>query len=146
MAIGMQRGIKPFYLLFAALFGLFSSQDIFAQSERSKWTPVKTASNVDVLYQLSTCDGTDVIFVRFVNRNNYPVRIVWKEAFDTQVEKNTLGKGVEKSMLLPVGETVNTDCNRDQLPECKISAKQIAPHYRASIQGYRLTELTVTKQ
>jgi hypothetical protein len=146
MAIGTQRGVKPFFSLIAAFFVLFSSQNIQAQSERSKWTPAKTVSDVDVLYQLSTCDGVDVIFVRFVNRNPYPVRITWKEVFDTQMEKNIVGKGLEKSLLLPVGETVNTDCNQDQVPACKISAKQIAPHYRASLQGYRLTELSVTKQ
>jgi hypothetical protein len=134
--------LGTFLTLCCLIAGVGQSQ---AQADKTKWTRVANSSNVEVYYQLAPCNGSETLFVRFVNRNDAPVTVRWKERFDTQLETNVSGREESKELLLPVGETSVTDCEQAAPPACRIAVSQLVPHYRATIKGFRVTDVVVKK-
>lgn len=65
-------------ILFFLLFFFFKN---FSQTN---WNPIKlnvaghnTLSGVEASYQVNTCNGDDVVFVKLVNHNAYSVTVEW---------------------------------------------------------------------
>jgi hypothetical protein len=70
------------FFVFLFLF-VFSQKDAPAQ-ESAGWTPVlltvsggNSVDGVEVWWTRQQCESFDMVFIRFVNTNNYPVRVTW---------------------------------------------------------------------
>ena len=104
------------YLLFAFCF-LFLHSKIFAQNT---WNPIglsvsgdNTMNGVDALFQLNTCNGEDVVFMKLVNHNSYAVIVEWYPAVFTNdlkwIKKENISD--KKSITLSPNSDVASDCS-----------------------------------
>jgi len=78
--------MKKIILLSFCLF-LFLQQQLSAQTS---WAPIgldvvghNTKDGVEASYQLGTCSGLDVVFMKLVNNNNYTITVEWYPAVFT---------------------------------------------------------------
>ena len=107
--------------VFVLLFFFFQN---FAQtnapSGKAEWVPIhliascgNTINGVEASYQLSTCNGVDIVFVKLVNHNAYPVKVEWYPAVFTQehqwIKKETLAD--KKSITLNPNGQLEGDCS-----------------------------------
>jgi len=106
-----------FYILYFILF--FSISSIFAQSNEA-WSPIGlTASGknmqngVEAFYQLNKCNNESVVFIKFVNHNNYGISLEWKDAVFTKDSEWVVNKNVEvlKHLTLEGNTSVSGDCS-----------------------------------
>jgi hypothetical protein len=130
---------------------LFLSGFSYAQNKMNlpvktgTWILDKTVNNVEFYHMLSVCDGKGVVFLRLSNRNNYPVKIIWKESFDTQFEKNAKGLAGQKHLNLSKGEFVQGGCNASNFKEGVIQPEQITPTYPADVHGFEFVDVKVIR-
>ena len=83
---------KVLLLVFSLLsFHLKSFSQTNPASGGAGWNPIgltvsghNTINGVDASYQLNTCNGEDVVFVKLVNHNTYAVTVEWYPAVFTQ--------------------------------------------------------------
>jgi hypothetical protein len=109
--------IKKITLIsFALLFSFFES---FSQTN-SNWNPIglnvagyNMMNGVEASYQLNTCSGEDVVFVKLVNHNAFTVTVEWYPAVFTQdhqwIKKETLAD--KKSVTLNPNDQLEGDCS-----------------------------------
>lgn len=116
-------------------------------SQDLKWQLDKTVSGVQFFYAIAACHGKDgdVVFLKMNNKNAYAVEVLWKEVFQTQIEKEAEGYGGEKKIVLQPGETFESDCNNATRKELLIVAQQAFPTYIATIAKFNYKEITVKK-
>jgi len=106
-----------FCFLLSFLFVTFNSLEGFSQSN---WNPIgldvaghNTMSGVEASYQLSTCNGADVVFVQLINHNAYAVTVEWYPAVFTQdhqwFKKETPAD--KKSVTLNANSQLDGDCS-----------------------------------
>lgn len=108
------------------------------------WVFDKTVQNVDLYHMITACEGQKVVFLKFNNRNMYKVKISWKEVFVTQMEKAREGFRGMKQLILPPGETAQSDCTDVKNKECLIVASQVSPAYPAEIIQFEFKNINVS--
>ncbi|HEX5024050.1 MAG TPA: hypothetical protein VFV68_02210 [Agriterribacter sp.] len=111
------------------------------------WHLDKTVNGVQFFYAIAACNGKngDVVFLKMNNKNTYAVEVLWKEVFQTQMEKVAEGRGGEKRIILQPGETFESDCNHASHKELLIIAQQAFPTYLATISKFNYKEISVKK-
>src|ERR1017187_6748096 len=141
--------------IFVLLFFLFKN---FAQtnapSGQAGWNPIgfnvsgtnNTVNGVAVYYQLSTCNGEDVVFVKFVNNNNYSVNVEWYPAVFTQehkwIKKETLAD--KKSVTLNPNSELEGNCSGTK-PETVIRLSDFSIK-KSDFFRYSTSNIAVSKQ
>ena len=108
------------------------------------WVFDKTVQNVDLYHMITECEGKKVVFLKFNNRNLYKVKISWKEVFVTQMEKAREGFRGMKQLVLPPGETAQSDCTDVKNKECIIISSQVSPAYPAEILKFEFKDINIT--
>lgn len=108
----MRLKLKNLYIL---LF--FSVSSVFAQSN-SEWKPIgltvsgKNIQNgIEAFYQLYVCNNENVIFIKFINHNNYDVTVEWKDAVFTKELKWVSNENIIKSLIIKADEVIFGDCS-----------------------------------
>ncbi len=102
------------------------SQIVIAQNT---WEPVKldvaghnTVNNVEATFQKGTCNNEEVIFVKFINRNKYPVTIKWYDAILTKsnswVKKDDVNP--KKVLTIAASQEVKGQCSVTESADCVI--------------------------
>ena len=90
------------------LFFIFSYRFTFANNGQDWQTIYLTPGGgnlmdgVEAYFQLATCNGEQVVYVKFINHNEYSVRLEWFDAIFTQ-ELKWINKDAEenkKSLLI----------------------------------------------
>lgn len=144
---GIQQGARNFVAL--ALF-LFCSASVTPKSNtvstvRSNvWVFHKTVDNVDFYHMLTNCNGKSVVLLKFNNKNDYKVKVSWKEVFTTQLEKSVEGFNGIKQLFIGTGETMCSGCKDDKIKELLILPEQVTPSYGVSILGFAFKDVTVS--
>lgn len=112
----------------------------------TEWKLDTTVGNVDLYYKIDACKGTNAVFLKFNNRNNYTVNISWKDLFVTQqVATKSAGVNGEKQLILTPGETVAEDCEDTKNKECILFAEKEIPAYKATITAFEFENIHVNK-
>ena len=145
--------VAKFYLSLILLLllctRLFSNNHVFHApvivAFQDEWKLDTTINGVAFYHSISNCNGKNTVFLKFVNNNNYQVKVSWKEVFATQAGQNEEGFRGKKSLVLPVGETSETNCINARIKECVILPSEVAPTYPAEISGFRFKEITISK-
>ena len=107
-----------FHILFFALI-LYVPQKVQAQVN-SNWqliglTPggYNVLEGVEALFQTNVCDGKDVIYIKFINRNTYSVKVEWVYAVFTEelkwINKDNLAD--KKTLTIPANGEVKGECS-----------------------------------
>jgi len=111
------------------------------------WQLDKTVNGVQFFYAIAACNGKngDVVFLKMNNKNAYAVEVLWKEVFQTQMEKEVESYRGEKKIILQPGETFESDCSNATHKELLIIAQQAFPTYLATISKFNYKEISVKK-
>jgi hypothetical protein len=112
----MMKKIYSVILLCALIFSFHNKALAQASSD---WafigltvSGINISEGVEAFYQASTCNGKDVIYLKFINHNKYAVKLEWADAVFTQDLKwfyrdNTADK---KSITIPANSEVKGEC------------------------------------
>lgn len=118
--------MKARILLIAAI-AIFWPAAIIAQQQMT-WTPVfldPTGSNlshgVEVWYQQGKCDNNDVVFVKIVNKNEFPVTVQWYNSVFTNEKKWIHREKELKTLKIGSGTTSTGECNTENVLTIKLS-------------------------
>ena len=148
-----QAGFRWISILLLFTTSSFQSQNYSAFQINSSikekvdvdWQLDATVSGVQFYHSLTRCNGIKVVFLKFVNTNTYQVKIAWKEVFATQADPKIEGYMGQKKLLLPPGETSETNCENSSHKECLILPSQVTPTYNADILKFEYKEIIVSK-
>lgn len=140
---------KYFYIFLFALI-LAVPYKVHAQTI-SDWQPIYllvTGGNimdgVEASFQVNTCDGEDVVYIKFINHGAKPVKLEWFDAVFTQELKwiNKDQAAAKKSLLLPAKAQVKGDCSTTLNPELIIKLKDFVAN-KKDFKRYSASQLRV---
>jgi hypothetical protein len=120
----MHKIIPAVFFLLAVVF----SSETFSQSS---WTGIhltvagyNTVDGVEASFQLGKCNGEEVVFLKLINHNDYPVTVTWNDAIFTQELKWVQKEKIEeKSFVLNANEEVIGNCGSGSASELRIPLK-----------------------
>lgn len=135
-------------LLLSPLLHTFSNNynDPLSSPEQDlNWQHDKTVGGVELFYAISPCKGSSAVFLKMNNKNRYPVEVSWKETYETQAEKAVEGYGGVKKIVVPPGETFESDCGNPTHKALVVLAGNAIPTYIAVISNFHYKDVTVNK-
>lgn len=133
---------------------LFLFGEANAQTDTSSaWQPMhlnvsgsNIVNGVEASFQLNKCNGEDVVFVKFINRNTHAVEIEWYDAVFTQ-EKKWIKKenaADKKSLSIPANSEVVGDCaGKNELMVVKMKSFDISP---TMLQFYSASQFSISSK
>jgi hypothetical protein len=138
------RQKKLLLILFLFLSGLIHPQDNTTSTNSGFWVLDKTVKNVEFYHMISECSGKKVVFLKFNNKNNYKVKIAWKEVFQTKQQKEKIEgiKGTKELMLFP-GIKSSDNCNTPNNTGLFISPEQVSLTHAVEILQFEFKEINV---
>ena len=142
IALIIQAGFSSFY---SPATGV-SSNGKLTQSQTDpvpEWVLYASVRNVDFYYRIGECTGKKVVFLKFNNRNTQKVKVSWKEVFNTQFEVQKEGFRGTKHLMLPIGETAQSDCSNLRIKELLVLPGHVNPSYNADIKKFHFKNISV---
>jgi len=125
----MKKNFSFLILFFVLIFSY--SQKAYAQANPD-WKLLfldiaghTTIKGVEVYSQVNTCKDEDVVFLKFINHNSYPVTVKWLDAVHTTDQK-WIKKDQEadnKSLTLDANAEIKGDCSTTSYSECNVKLK-----------------------
>jgi hypothetical protein len=94
---------------------------------------------------MTECNGKKVVLLKFNNRNNYKIKVSWKEVFKTQLEQQTESFRGQKQLVIAPGEIFESDCTNIKYKECLITSDQVSAAYGAEILKFDFKDINVSK-
>ena len=82
-----------------------------------------------------------MVFLKMNNKNQYSVDVSWKEVFETQLAKDKEGSGGAKKIILPKGETLESDCAHPAQPVLLTRSSQVDPTYVVTISKFNYKDI-----
>lgn len=109
-----------------------------------EWTLHTSTSNVEFYYKIQECNGDKTVFLKITNNNDYEVEVNWKEVITDQ----TFGKDLEgfygeKQLIIPSGQTLQSDCANPEHLACITLPSEVAPTHKVEIQRFRMKDIKV---
>ncbi|MBC7936722.1 MAG: hypothetical protein H7Y86_15330 [Rhizobacter sp.] len=109
------------------------------------WILDTEVNGVEFYHSIQDCNGKKVVFLKFNNKNSYAVEVSWKEVFTTQEGPQIEGFLGQKTIVLEVGETKETDCSNPLKKQLLIMPEQVKPTYLAEVSKFNYKAITVVK-
>ncbi|MCC6289018.1 MAG: hypothetical protein IT249_14130 [Chitinophagaceae bacterium] len=145
-----QSKLQSSFRLWVLIIAFFSfspkgySKLFLEMPQNLNWQLETTVNAVEFYYAISKCNTETVVFLKMKNKNNYNVQVSWKEVFQTQLEKDK-ETGTGKKIIIPPGETFESDCTNIIHPELVIFSSQINPTYVVSILKFNYRNIVISK-
>lgn len=123
---------KNFYFLISLFALIFSSLHNVDAQTNPDWKLLlldvagRTMVNgVEVYAQGGTCKDNEVVYVKFVNHNSYPVIVKWFDAVLTQDQKwiKKENQADKKSIIIDANKEIVGECLTNNYIECIIKLK-----------------------
>lgn len=121
MKKNLQFSVFVFCLVLSSLFQINAQtnewQPIFLQV-----TGVNTLDGVEASFQINTCNGEDIIYIKFINHNANAVKLEWFDGVFTQ-ELKWINKELpvdKKSLILTANKEVKGECMSKLYPELMV--------------------------
>lgn len=143
--------IKKHLILLAAILTCSGFTKVCAQNS-SDWQPIYlmvTGANVmdgvEASFKLGSCNNQDVVFVKFVNRNEYPVKLEWSDAiFNTELKwVYRTDINARKSFSLKAKEQAEGECINNKQADLIISVKDFVSS-KENVKRYSASKLLIT--
>lgn len=137
-------------LLIISFCLLFSSQLLIANNEQNWQTIYLTPGGgnqmdgVEAYFKTATCNGEAVVYVKFINHNDYSVQLEWFDAVFTQ-ELKWINKDEERSkkiLLISPKAEVEGGCVTGAKVELVISLKDFVAD-KSDFKRYSAFQLNV---
>lgn len=135
------------------LLVLIISPTIRMNAQTNDWQPIYllvTGANmmegVEASFQLNTCNGEDIIYVKFINHNEYVVKLEWFDAVFTQELKwvNKEEAGDRKSITLAAKAEAKGTCLNNVNPELIIKVKDFVAS-KKDVKRYCSSQLMIVR-
>jgi hypothetical protein len=145
------KSIKGVLMVFFLVLLLQSTNGLFAQrppensTPRINWSLNATVNNVKFYHAIVDCNGKKMVFLKFDNKNSYPVDVTWKEVFATQLEEKADGYAGKKQLTLQKGVTMPVNCADNLNKKNIISSSEVSPTYVVEIRKFDYKEISVSK-
>jgi len=107
-------------LISAAILLVFSSQFCKAQSN-ANWQPLafvsgtSTYKGIQAYCMTTTCNGNPVVFIKFVNTNDFSVKAGWKDMIVTKENEQLNGTNLQDSVTIAANSQVAGACSNSTL-------------------------------
>ena len=141
--------IKCFFILLLTIV-LTIPQKTNAQNN-SDWQPIyllvtggNTMDGVEASFQINTCDGIDIVCIKFINHNANSVKIEWFDAVFSQELKwyNKDLASDKKSLVLPANAEVKGECSNNLYPALFVKVKDFVTD-KKDFKRYSASQLKV---
>jgi hypothetical protein len=141
-----------FAILIWLLFAIFSIPHQIRAQSISEWQPIflnvagdNKMNGLEASFQENTCTGEDVIFIRFINHNSYPVKVEWFDGVFTQELKwiNKEKDADKKSLTLAANIEAKGECTKKLYPELFVEMKSFIAD-KKNFKRYMAAQLMVT--
>lgn len=121
-------------------------------AQTSEWQPIYLTAGggnlmdgLEASFKSVPCNGSDMIYVKFINHNAYPVKLEWFDAVFTQeliwIKKDQV---IDKKFLtVPANGKLEGNCSSNTYPELSIKVKNFVSDLKA-FKRYSTYNLTVT--
>lgn len=120
------------------------SMSVNAQDE--SWTLQTTVENVNFYYQIVDCDDNSVILLKFDNKNDFDVKVYWKQIIGTEQVPNTTQESVQQfEVVLNSGVTAPEGCTDQTLENLVIMPFEVDPTYLAEITNFSFSSISIEK-
>ncbi len=143
--------------LFVFFLGIFCfSLSLCAQTDlptaNPDWQPIyllvnggNTMDGIEASFQLSKCNQEDVVYVKYVNHNTYPVKVEWFDAVFTQELKwiNEERVAAKKSITLSANEEAKGECLKSANAKLVVKIKDFIKD-KKDFKRYSASQLTIT--
>lgn len=99
---------------------------------------------VEASFQINTCNGEDVIYIKFINRNENTVKLEWFDAVFSQELKwiNKDQTSNKKSLILPAVKEVKGECSSKLYPELVVKIRDFVAD-KKDVKRYSTSQLKV---
>lgn len=131
-------------------FFALSFTALYAQ-EQNSWEPLyllvtghNIKDGVEGSFQVSKCAGEDVVFIKFNNRNEYPVKLEWFDAVFTQELKwiHKTGENNKKTVLLSAKTEIAGKCGSENEAILVVKMKDFIPDSN-NFKRFQTSQLSV---
>ncbi len=82
---------------------------------------------IEGFYQLSACNGTEMVMVKFINHNNYKVRAGWKDLVINNSGQQIPSSAMQDSVTIPASGQMEGSCTGSPKLYTKLSNFGITP-------------------
>ncbi len=123
---------KKNYILLILLTIIFSSSRKAAAQTSPNWQVLyldvaahTIVDGVEAFSQVNKCKGEDLVYLKLINHNPYPVKIKWFDAVQTPdlkwIKKDNIIE--KKSVTVEANTEIKGDCSDNNYSECIIKLK-----------------------
>ena len=100
---------------------------------------------VEASFQIGTCNNENVVYLKFVNKNSYPVKLEWFDAVFTQELKwvNKEGDANKRLLVLPAKSELVGSCVKAPAPELMVKLNDFITD-KKNFKRYVSSQLTIT--
>lgn len=145
----MKKKLPLLILLFVLIF--CSSSRMNAQSD-ADWQPIylqvtghNMMDGVEASFQVRTCNGEDLIYIKYINHNDYAVKLEWFDAVFTQALKwiNKEQAADKKTIQLAAKEEAMGKCSNNLYAELIVKVKDFTAD-KKDFKRYSASRLLVS--
>lgn len=143
-----QRIVPTLIVLFVFLFPSYLMAQTNSPNKKTatiNWQLNATVDGVEFFHAITECSGSNVVLLKFNNKNDHPVKISWKEKFTTQLDVNKEGAAGQKELVIAKGVTMPAGCDDNTRKKNVITGFDVQPHYVARISSFEFVEISVVK-
>lgn len=108
----------------------------------STWKLDATVNDVECYYKIENCNGTNIVFLAFNNKNSGDVKITWVDVLNTQFDTGLPSIAGQKELILAPGESSVYDCN-SPANIAIVNPLEVHPAYIAAFSGYSFKVISV---
>lgn len=133
------------------LLVLIISSNVRVSAQTNDWQPIyllvsgaNTMEGVEASFQLNTCNGEDVIYVKFINHNEYAVKLEWFDGVFSQELKwvNKEQAGDKKTITVPAKAEAKGTCLNNSNLELVIKVKDFVAN-KKDVKRYSTSQLMI---
>jgi hypothetical protein len=136
---------------FSVLLTLLVFSVPFTYSQNAKWEPVyllvtggNTMDGVEASFRIDKCNNEDVVYIKFNNHNNYPVKLEWFDAIFTQELKwvSKDGENNKRSIVIPGKVELKGECANKNLGQLVVKISDFITD-KKNFKRYHTSNLTI---
>ena len=136
--------LKKLAMLFLLVMPIMALAQNNPATDNEKWVLSKTLNSVSIYYRLADCQGQQVVYMKFENKNPSSAIISWKDAISIRELNNTKTILSEtKNLVLLGGATLQSGCNTIGKSELRAVTPQSSP-VTPTVLEFNFKDLTVT--
>jgi len=131
---------------------LLVSPGLRMDAQTTDWQPIYLTAGggnlidgLEASFKSTSCNESDVIYIKFINHNAYPVKLEWFDAVFTQeliwIKKDQVSD--KRLLTIPANSKLEGNCSNNTHSELSVNVKNFVSD-KKSFKRYSTNNLTVT--